>query len=242
MAGQRAETAAGRAVPMAGAALLLLLAALAVPGAADKGGSEEKWLLANYVEGPLDASPSSPQWDGTFRTVIERGKEGQGGESHIELAALANRTDLLLRLSWEDPARDATDGAAVFFEGAEESPWSWSPAAAQGGPGAGVVSAAEWKEGRWTVFLGRRLVLESSPVVFRREEPMRDFVKVAVWDGGSGGKIGDFDPEGLEHINLLLLPRMDSQTVDTLVAGGFLLFMAVYFAYAEIQRHKKGVP
>lgn len=201
-------------------------------------GEGEEWLLVPYFSGDLrlERSHFAPQWD-TGREVDVKSAGGQ----EISMVALNNGTHIYYHVRWADRtySRTEDDGVAIYFEGAgingSDSVWVWS-ASSSLNSGAGVQTAALWKDDYWNVVFGRTLAAPAEGTAnLTVSESKEGFVKVAAWDGSEGQSFSQIDPETLPHLNLYILPYIDYYPKESFVWLPILGLGLLVFTYKELK-------
>ncbi|WP_436932630.1 ethylbenzene dehydrogenase-related protein [Halosimplex halobium] len=125
------RSAATRATTLAVVAVALLLAAQAAVAAAVTGGSQP---LEQVQQVPSE--PTASAWEAAPTRTVSLSKQqmappfGGGSVDELDVQTVANESHVAVRLSWEDPTRDAniaapnnfSDGAAVMLKAGDQPP------------------------------------------------------------------------------------------------------------------------
>ncbi len=213
---------------------------------------EELFILSRFIDGNIDLSPSSEQWEKSFEKDYD-----SKWDHDISVKSLNNGTNVYFLLSWDDSTKGddvkIRDGASIIFElqseGVDEQVenikndelneiWSWD--ASNSDDLSDMILDTTWENQKWNVLFGRSVLTSGQDVItFESGIKQEGFIKIVVWDGSAGETVEQIDEENLSHADFILLPFIDTYPKDVFVWSALLVVGAVSFIFVERKLHFK---
>lgn len=235
--------------------ILVIISVISVPlqvfaHGDDDESSDETLILSRFVDGNIELSLQSEQWEQSFEKDFD-----SMWEHDISVKSLNNGTDVYFLLSWEDSTKEnnrgESDGAMIAFESSSDGiqeheemekndsineVWVWEYNKSDV-PSYTFLDSM-WEEQKWSVLFGRS-IFTSGPDknIFESGIKKEQFIGLAVWDGSEGEsfeKIDDFP-----HADFILLPKIDTYPKDVFAWSALLVVGAVSFLFVERKLHLK---
>lgn len=220
-------------------------------------------ILSKYSSENLTlvTNSESEQWENSFENEID----SIWGHD-IEIKSLNDGNDLYFLISWEDDTKsvDNPDGVVFFLETKKivkpmilkeehdeeeyeihvlpeiqvtvnEEIWKWE---SDGTEDDNILVNAEWKNNRWNVALGKKMITDKLGEI-KMGETTDAFLKVAVWDGDQNQTFVNIEEEDIPELRLLVLPEINSNPKDIYVWSAILAVGTGSFLIAEIRKHQR---